>query len=115
MSVESANLSLAKFISLMNNSYTPNPNINKTMPIKNKSIDEIILKSNSLLVSILLFSKDFIDYCLNNVPTSKRNNTIDEMIDRTTDINTINLVLHNAFSNLFPIITIFKIFTKLKK
>ena len=60
LSVESANLSLAKLISLIKSSYTPNPNINKTMPIKNKSIDDIILKSNSLLVSILLFSRGFL-------------------------------------------------------
>ena len=38
----------AKSISLIKSSYTPNPNINKTIPIRNKSIDEIILNNKSL-------------------------------------------------------------------
>ena len=44
--VESKNFPFAKSISLINSSYTSNPKINKTIAIKNKSIDEIILNNN---------------------------------------------------------------------
>lgn len=50
--VYSVNFAFAKSISLTNNSYIPNPNINSTIPIRNKSIAEIILNKSSLLFEI---------------------------------------------------------------
>ena len=43
--VDSVNFALAKSISLTNNSYIPKPKISSTIPIKNKSIAEIILNN----------------------------------------------------------------------
>ena len=110
--VESANLFFAKSISLINSSYTPNPNINRTIPIRNKSIDEIILNNKSLLIEYIkkkeetnsdkLFEIDL--YNVKKVQKYKSHIKDDDTIDSITDIRTINLVLQSPFSNLFSII-----------
>ena len=75
--------------------------MSKTIPIKNKSIDEIILKSKSLLFVTLSFIRGLLNRvaCIISHPPSK-NNVIDDIIDNTTAIITINLVLHSAFSKI---------------
>jgi len=55
--VDSENLALAKLISLTKSSYIPKPKINKTIPIKNKSIDDIILNRSWLLFTIPVSNK----------------------------------------------------------
>ena len=85
--VESANLPLAKSISLINNSYTPKPKINKTIPIKNKSIDEIILNNKLLLLLISWLNKglfNIVAWIISHPPI--KNNDIEEIIDNTTSI-----------------------------
>ena len=103
--VDSINLAFAKSISFTNNSYTPNPNINNTIPIKNKSIEEIILKRNWLLLSISdlnigLSIKIASTISQLAIAISEK----DDKIERTTVRITIYLENQSPFSKIFFII-----------
>ena len=108
--VESENFPFAKSISLIKSSYTPNPKINNTIPIKNKSMDEMMPNSKSLLFVMVESNKGFLKIMACNISQLPiMNNAMEETIDNITDSITIYLKLQSPFSNLFSKLGVIKI------
>ena len=74
------------------------------MILNNISLLELIFSLNIGLLYIIA--------CIISQPPNT-NNIIDEIIDKITEISTMNLVFHNPLSNLFSIILNNLISTKL--